>query len=336
MFAVMGETRPPVPGMPFPAISYTIMREFALLRPAFVLCTGDTIWGYQDTREEMLAELDSFRSLADSAGVPLFNVPGNHEVQSNPSALAVLQEWGHDLYGSFDVGQYHFIALNTEEIEREGRVTGEQLEWLEADLAASTGAEASFVFMHRPLFSWFQGDFNPDDGEILQRLFREHGVRAVFSAHDHFYYEEQHDGVRYVTVGGGGAPTYAQPPAGGFAHYVLVTVSPGEVQYNVVEPNRIEVAHVEGNDGRATRARARVANTTDRDLLARNLEFRMPRRDSPDGYRITTESVDFARRRVDLPARVRSVTDVEDGSALVSVEVLMRTGTGFWATAEAT
>ena len=58
---------------------------------------------------------------------------------------------------------------------------------------------------------------------MLMKLFAAHGVQAVFAAHDHFYYEEEHDGVRYVTVGGAGGPLYTQPPAGGFSHYVLVT-----------------------------------------------------------------------------------------------------------------
>jgi Calcineurin-like phosphoesterase len=333
-FAVMGETRPPAPRMSFPQISRTVMAELALLRPAFVLCTGDLIWGFEDTREEMLAELDSFGELADGTGVPLFSVPGNHEVQSRPMALEVLEQWGHDLYGSFDLGQYHFVALNTEEIEYEGRVSGEQLEWLEADLAANRDAAAIFVCMHRPLFSWFQGDFNPQDADALRRLFATHPVHAVFSAHDHFFYEEVHDGVRYITVGGGGAPAYAQPQGGGFAHYLLVSVEPGRVDINVVEPHRLEVEYEHGNDGIARRARARVANTTDRDLLARNLEFRMPSAGGADGYEVSVDFIDFARKRIELPARIRAATDMPDGTAVVAVELVLPRGTGFWVDVE--
>jgi hypothetical protein len=116
----------------------------------------------------MLNDIDRFRALADTTGVPLYNVPGDHEMQSDPVAVAILEEKGHDLWGSFDIGAYHLIALNTDEVNREGRVTGEQLEWLKEDLAASAGVQGIFVFMHRPMFSWFQGDFNPDDVEILR------------------------------------------------------------------------------------------------------------------------------------------------------------------------
>jgi hypothetical protein len=192
-----------------------------------------------------------------------------------------------------------------------------------------------FVFMHRPLFSWFQGDFNPDDGAVLRRLFAEHPVRAVFAAHDHYFYEEVHDAVRYMTVGGAGAPAYAQPQAGGFAHYVLVTVGDGEPTYDVVEPNRIEVDYETGNDGRAPVTTVRLANTTDRDLVLRNVELHVPALSSPDLHRLSTFALDFARQPLNIPARLRDVRDTGDGSATLSVELTLPTGTGCWLTVEA-
>jgi 3',5'-cyclic AMP phosphodiesterase CpdA len=135
-------------------------------------------------------------------------------MRSDPEAIRLAQERGQDLYGSFGVGEYHFIALNTDELCKEGRVTGEQLDWLRGDLADHRDARAVFVFMHRPIFSWFQGDFNPDDAEVLQSLFREYPVKAVFASHDHFYYRVDHGGVAYMTVGGGGRRcTPNHPPA---------------------------------------------------------------------------------------------------------------------------
>jgi 3',5'-cyclic AMP phosphodiesterase CpdA len=200
-------------------------------------------------------------------------VPGNHELQSDPAAIAVFEEQGHAPYGSFDVGRWHFVGLNTDELCNEGRVTGEQLDWLRADLVAHAGTE-TFVFMHRPLESWFQGDFNPDDADVLHELFRQHGVRAVFAGHDHFFDERERDGVRYFTVGGGGGTLYAQPPRGGFSHYLLVRSDNGELEVDVIEPGHIEVQTVAGNDGLEPVARVRVMNTTERRLSARNLELR--------------------------------------------------------------
>ena len=334
-FAVAGDGRPTVAGMPFPKVTADIMRELALLRPAFTLYTGDAIFGYKQTRQQMLNELDRFRALANSTGIPLFNVPGNHEAQSSAQAMEVLAEWGHDLYGSFDFEGYHFIGLNTDEPNREGRVTGAQLEWLESDLHGAAQAKGTFVFMHRPLFSWFQGDFNPDDAAVLAKLFAAHGVQAVFAAHDHFYYEEQHDGVRYVTVGGAGGPLYTQPPAGGFSHYVLVSCGPDGVDYNVVEPNRLDVKVLSGDDGIETVSIARLANTTDRDLIARGLRLRVPRQSDTAHYKVSAESRDFALEREVLDASVADAEDLGDGSVALSVQVPLPTGCAVWVTVEA-
>ena len=334
-FIVTGDSRPTLPNYPFARVTHRIFREIRLLRPALVLYAGDVIWGYDASRQEMLNDLDRFRTLADTTGVPLYNVPGNHEMQTDREAILLLEQQGHDLYGSFNAGGCHFIALNTDEYWLEGRVTGEQLEWLRADLEANKDAEHVFVVLHRPLFSWFQGNFNPDDVEILRDLFRSYPVRATFSAHDHFHHAEEHDGIRYMTVGGAGAPLYAQPPGGGFAHYVIVSVRASGVEYNVVEPGHLVVEHVAGNDGIEPLTIARVTNTTDRDLPIRNLELRVPRLSSVDDYRLTVDYVDWERQRRDLPLRLRSVHDLRDGSVVLSVEILAPTGTAFRVVAEA-
>lgn len=334
-FVVAGDGRPTLAHMPYPRHAVTIMREIALLQPELVLYTGDAFWHYWASRQEMLNDFDRFRALADSGGVPLYNVPGNHEMQSDPDVVAVLEEKGHDLYGSFDVGQYHFVALNTDEVNLEGRVTGEQLEWLRWDLEQSRDAVAIFVFMHRPMFSWFQGDFNPDDSELLQELFRSHPVRGVFAAHDHFFHHERHDGVDYMTVGGGGGPLYAQPPKGGFAHYVLVSVGREGVDYNVIEPGHLEVDHTAGNDGLEPVTVARVMNTTDRELLVRALRLRVPRLASREGYRLSLDYLDWQRQRPELSVTLRGVEDMGDGSATLIVEVPVPPGVAFRVIAEA-
>ena len=334
-FVVTGDSRPILPRYGYPKVTHRLFEELRLLRPAFVLYTGDIVWGYGAGRQELLNDYDRFRALADTLEVPLYNVPGNHEMVTDRMAIALLEEVGHDLYGSFDVGGCHFVALNTDEYWREGRVTGEQLEWLREDLEASRDSDHVFVFMHRPLFSWFQGDFNPDDGEVLQDLFRRYPVRAVFAAHDHFHHAVERDGVRYLTVAGAGSPLYAQPQEGGFAHYVIVSVAGEEVTYNVVEPGHLDVDYVAGNDGIEPVTVARIANTTDRDLTVRNLLLRVPRLASDEDYRLSVDYVTFDRERRDLPLRLRSVRDCGDGSVELAVEVPVPTGTVFRVAAEA-
>ena len=334
-FVATGDSRPTLPNCGFPAVTHRMFAELRLLQPACVLYTGDFMWGYNGNRQEWENDIDRFRALADTAAVPLYNVPGNHEMQSDPEAIKLLQEKGHDLYGSFSIGPWHFIAANTDEFCLEGRVHGEQLDWLKADLEEHKGAAGIFVFMHRPMYSWFQGDFNPDDQAMLRDLFASYPVKAVFAAHDHFFNREEHGGVQYMTVAGAGSPMYAQPTRGGYAHYVLVTVGPDGVEYNVVEPGRLDVDYVAGNDGIEPLTIARVANTTDRDLVLRNLELRVPRLASEDAYAISVDYVDWARNPQEIEAKLRSITDLEDGSVRLSVEVPLPTGVAFRVTAEA-
>jgi hypothetical protein len=185
------------------------------------------------------------------------------------------------------------------------------------------------------MYSWFQGDFNPDDQAVLRDLFAAHPVEAVFAAHDHFLNVEEHEGVQYMTVAGAGSPLYAQPTKGGFAHYVVVTVGPDGVDYNVVVPGRLDVDHVAGNDGLEPLSIARVGNGTDRDLRFGNIELRVPRLASADEYRISVDHTDYKRDRQDTEAELRAVTDLGDGSAMLSLAVDVPTGVAFRVIAEA-
>jgi 3',5'-cyclic AMP phosphodiesterase CpdA len=334
-FAVLGDCQPPLARMPFSNVTHAIMRELRLLRPRFVLYVGDRIWGFGETPQQMLNTYDRFSALAATTGVPFYAVPGNHECQSDPAAIELLESFGRPSYGSFDVGRYHFVGLNTEEFCLEGRVTGEQLAWLEADLESSRESDGIVVFMHRPLFSWFQGDFNPDDAAGLQELFRSYPVRAVFAGHDHFYAEEEHDGVRYFTVGGGGGTLYAQPPRGGYSHYLLVRPKGDAFDVDVIDPGRLQVDYVAGNDGLEPVTRARVINTTERSLVVRNLELRLPRLSAPELYRLSTDYVEFDGTWVEIAASVPEIADNGDGSVTLSVEVPVPDGSAFYVTAEA-
>ena len=333
--AVVGDCQPALPRTPLSQLTHQIMRELRLLRPAFVLYTGDRIWGYRESRQEMLNAYDRFRALAETVGVPFYAALGNHEMQSDPAAVEVALEAGNELWGSFEAGPYHVVVLNTDLVNLEGRITGAQLAWLEEDLAANAGSAGIFVLMHRPLFSWFQGDFNPDDAAALQALFARYPVRAVFAGHDHFHYEEEHGRIRYITTGGGGGTLYAQPHRGGFAHYLLVHASPEGVDVEVVEPGHLEVVTTAGNDGLEPVSSVRVVNTTERRLHARNLELRAPRLADSGGYRVSTAYVEFDGTGVDLPATIRDVVDNRDGTVTVSVELTIPDGSAFTVTVEA-
>ena len=97
----------------------------------------------------------------------------------------------------------------------------------------------------------------------------------------------------------------------------------------------MEVKYTAGNDGLEPISTARVMNTSDRDLVARNLQFRVPRLSSRSLYRIMTDLKDERGRKVDLAATLRDIVDMHDGSVTLSVEVMLPAGTGFYVTVEA-
>jgi hypothetical protein len=136
-------------------------------------------------------------------------------------------------------------------------------------------------------------------------------------------------------VGGAGGPLYAHPPRGGFAHYLIVSVGPGGVEYDVAEPGHLQVDYPAGNDGIEPVTIARIGNTSDRDRLVRALPFRVPRLASEADYRLTLDYLDWERRRPELPLTLRALRDMNDGSVTLSVEVLVPTGVAFRVSVEA-
>lgn len=266
LFVVSGDNRPTAQGAPLPPVLKTIFAEIGLIRPDFVIWTGDTVYGYCDSREELEQEFQAFAAAAKPiAGiVPLFNAPGNHEIHSQQTCAApvdklcaapcsedVFRSHFGQLYGSFDYAGAHFIALDTDVPGGADEISGDQLAWLKRDLESNKGARAIFVFTHTEFYSSPQID--PPAGTShpavanrweLQDLFRRYPVKAVFSGHEHLYYREpgeQHDGIEYFVAGGAGAPLYASPDRGGFSHYLVVRLVGDKVSYDVIEPGRLSL-----------------------------------------------------------------------------------------------
>ncbi len=130
------------------------------------------------------------------------------------------------------------------------------MRWLRGDLEEHQHARAIFVFSHSefyssPLLDFAQGQGHPAIANRLElhELFRRYPVKAVFSGHEHVYWHEpaeSHDFIHYIVAGGAGAPLYAPPDRGGFAHYLLVRVTGTagslKVSYNLIEPGHLGVA----------------------------------------------------------------------------------------------
>ncbi len=119
-------------------------------------------------------------------------------------------------YFSFDVGPVHFICLDTERAFQDTARRQAQVDWLKADLAA-TSQPWRVAYFHRSPYS--SGGEHGSDVAVRQAfgpVFQQYGVQLAVSGHEHDYERSvpwrtsgtTGQATTYVVTGGGGAPTY--------------------------------------------------------------------------------------------------------------------------------
>src|SRR5262245_37261913 len=174
--------------------------EFAVatvnrLRPAFVVITGDLVNKPGDAAQ--IAEFQRIAGKVDRS-IPVYNVVGNHDIENVPTPVtlaAYTNRFGPDHY-TFRHAGFLGIVLNSIIIHSPPQTTNElaaQERWLRAELerARANPPEHIVVFQHHP---WFLKTADEADGyfniprerrAIYLALFRESGVKYLFSGHYH-------------------------------------------------------------------------------------------------------------------------------------------------------
>jgi hypothetical protein len=238
---------------------------------AFVLWTGDTISGKQpDKPKRMRKQYEEFLGIAATAGVPVFNAPGKHEmddVNNSPSRTMrkLYEKYMSQTYGAFTYGNSRFIAVNSEheptgwqetaagkgKTRAPGAITAKTLRLLEQDLDADRAKAHVFIFMNHPVEPYDAGDgLDPKSVTKLKKLFANYSnVSYVVSGHEHMYYNSQGPRKKrvdppprtdpsqppyYLVSGGAGAPLKKDTP-GSFFHYLVFNVDGNTISPAVVE-----------------------------------------------------------------------------------------------------
>jgi hypothetical protein len=151
--------------------------------------------------------------------------PGNHEYNTS-GATGYYDYFGSAAgdpetgYYSFDLGNWHLVALNSNCSAIGGCGAGSpQEQWLRADLAAHSNA-CTLAYWHHPRFSSGDHGDNPSVQGLWQALY-DYGAELVLVGHDHTYERfapmnasgasDPTFGVREIVVGTGGRSHYGFP-----------------------------------------------------------------------------------------------------------------------------
>ena len=229
-FAVWGDTQ-----FDTPAQFDKTLRETELLKPAFVVHTGDMITGYSYDKEKIRSQWARFKKDIEPLSMPFYPAPGNHDVTTTEIEPLYIEAWGEgNLYYSFDHNGSHFIILDTNLNARIDEIPDEEMEWLKNDLEQNKDAINIFLFFHSPLH--LDAKF---DWQSVHNLLLQYPVRAVFTGHAHIYDHRIMDGIRYFCINTSGAMNNSNHMTGYSHHFIYVTVVGDKTDYAVITEGRI-------------------------------------------------------------------------------------------------
>jgi Icc protein len=196
-------------------------------QPSFVLHTGDL------THLSKPAEFDTLQQVLSELSVPVFYVPGEHDVLGD-DGQSYLQRFGKGTQGagwhSFDKDGVHFIGLvNVVNLKAGGlgNLGSEQIEWLEKDVARLKSSTPIVVFAHIPLWSVYpEWGWGTDDSARALSYLKRFGSVSVLNGHIHQVMQKVEGHVSFHTA----MSTAFPQPAPGMAP------SPGQMK---VEADRL-------------------------------------------------------------------------------------------------
>ncbi len=201
----------------------SLLKRASREKPLFVVLGGDLVvrglwWQYERLLEVL-----------DGSSVPVFSVPGNHDLDFCGRRLFTRYLAPDHYY--FTYGRSLFVVLDTN-----GEEKG-QLAWL-GTLLQETRYRHLFVFVHKPPFDPRPGyHHSMGDKEFargLLDLLVRYRADVLFCSHIHSYIQTKYKGLKVVITGGLGA--HRKKPILPF-HYVKVEVSGSKV---VTEMERLQ------------------------------------------------------------------------------------------------
>ncbi len=159
----------------------------------FIISTGDLVDNGGNFKHWQNLFNTASSELVSTA---LMTAAGNHEALSDNALVENFvfsgiegQDTLTGVYYSFDYNTAHFAVLNTNDLNADGTLSDEQLEWLREDMTNSK-MPWKFVALHKAPYS--NGSHYADDDVVALReqfsvLMPELDIDIVFQGHDHVY-----------------------------------------------------------------------------------------------------------------------------------------------------
>ncbi len=158
---------------------------------------------------------DTFLQLWNQFKGPKYHVLGNHDMDLH-SKTAAMDYWEMPYnYYSFDRNGIHFIVLDANFLYQAGKyidynksnfyvddayrtfITDEQIEWLDAELAATSSP--TIIFSHQSLWHYQWGVKNR---LAVQQKLEKHKEKIIccFNGHNHIDYHHIQNGIHYLEI----------------------------------------------------------------------------------------------------------------------------------------
>ncbi len=177
---------------------YAIARLLAEARSRFsyefVIMLGDNMYGGESPSDFVKKFERPYKPILD-AGVKFYATLGNHDEPSQRFYKPFNMDGKR--YYTYKKGDVEFFVLDST------YMNPPQLDWLKEALSKST-SRWKMAYFHHPLYSSGQKHGSEEDLRVLiEPLFVQAGMDAVFAGHEHFYERiKPQKGIYYFTAGG--------------------------------------------------------------------------------------------------------------------------------------
>jgi 3',5'-cyclic AMP phosphodiesterase CpdA len=182
-------------------------------KPDLILHTGDI------THLSTDAQFDDARQILSEIGVPIFFVPGEHDMLDEGQGKSFLAHHGQGTQGtgwrSFDHSGVHFIGLNNVADLKPGgmaHIGDDQLDWMARDLKGLPTSTPIVIFAHIPLWTVYEAwGWGTDDSAQALSLLAPFGSVTVLNGHIHQVLQKVEGNVSFHSAR---STAYPQPAPG--------------------------------------------------------------------------------------------------------------------------